>query len=74
VRVSFILIIESICDLCRSPIVVGAYCWMNMWPRWVEKECMQNFNKDAVKISTWKSEKNYGKVCEEVKWMELAWG
>ena len=28
-----------------------------MWLRWVEKECIQNFNKDALKISTWKSEK-----------------
>ena len=56
-RVSFILIIESLCDLCRSPIVAEAYCWMNMWLRWVEKECTQNFNKGAVKISTWKSEK-----------------
>jgi hypothetical protein len=30
---------------------------MNMWLRWVEKEFIQNFNKDAMKISTWKSEK-----------------
>ena len=25
--------------------------------RWVEKECLQNFSKDAVKISPWKAEK-----------------
>lgn len=30
VRVTFIIIIESLSDICRSPIVVGAYCWANM--------------------------------------------
>lgn len=29
-RVPFILIIESLCDLCRSPTVVGAYSWMTV--------------------------------------------